>query len=156
VSVYGKGSVWVCGERECGQVCMEGMRVCAGVYGGDVYVCVQQGSVWVCGEREKMCGCVEGVCVCIHSGEMMYICKICVCVCVWRVRKCVCVLQGNVCVECMCVCVLQGNVCVCTKCVHVYGVETRGGPLTILRPTAPPSIALLINHVSYYHKQYLR
>ena len=142
MSVYGKGSVWVCGERECGQVCMEGMRVCAGVYGGDVYVCVQQGSVWVCGEREKMCGCVEGVCVCIHSGEMMYICKICVCVCVWRVRKCVCVLQGNV--------------CVCTKCVHVYGVETRGGPLTILRPTAPPSIALLINHVSYYHKQYLR
>jgi len=60
VSVYGKGSVWVCGERECGQVCMEGMRVCAGVYGGEMGVCTQR----VCVHSREMGGvCGENVCV---------------------------------------------------------------------------------------------
>ena len=98
-----------------------------------------------------MCGCVEGVCVCIHSGEMMYICKMCVC----GELESVCVRQGNVCVECVCLCVCSREMCVCVQSVCMYKVwKQEGGPLTILRPTAPPSIALLINHVSYYHKQY--
>ena len=80
-------------ERDC--VCIRqwkcvgvwGDRVCAGVFGREVYMCGQQGNVWVCVEREiaclygkEMCGCVEGVCV--HGGEMMYVGKILVCVCV--------------------------------------------------------------------------
>lgn len=73
------------------------------------------------------------------------------CVCAERENVCVCVYRRETCVQN--VCAAGKCVCVCTKCVHACGVETRGGPVTILRPTAPPSIALLINHVSYYHKQ---
>ena len=76
VSAYGNGSVWVCGEIECVQVCLDGK-----------YTCVDSremcGCVWretACLYSEEMCGCVEGVCV--HGGEMMYVCQILVCVCV--------------------------------------------------------------------------
>ena len=54
----------------------------------------------------------------------------------------------------MCVCGREMCVCVQSVCMHMAGKQ-RGGLLKILRPTIPSSIALLINNITSYHKQYL-
>ena len=68
-----------------------------------------------------MCVSVRGEleCVCVWQGN---VCVECVCMHVCMAGKCMC----GVCV-CVCVCVRQGNVCVCTKRVHVHGGETERG-----------------------------
>ena len=65
-----------------------------------------------------MCVSVRGELECVWGGREMCVWNVCVCMCVW---------QGNVCVECVCVCVRQGNVYVCTEHVHVHGGETKRG-----------------------------
>ena len=100
--------------------------------------------------------------------SVKYVC-VHVCECAWRARMCV-GGQGNVCVECVCMHVCMAGKCMCGVCVCVYGREMcmcvqsmcmymvgkqRGGLLKILQPTTPSSVALLINNITSYHKQYL-
>lgn len=83
-----------------------------------------------------MCGgagkCVCGMCVyaCVYGREMY----------VWSV--CVCVYGREMCM------------CVQSMCMYMVGKQ-RGGLLKILQPTTPSSVALLINNITSYHKQYL-
>jgi len=56
----------------------------------------------MCVHSREMCGCVWREHGCMYGGEMMYVCRMCVHVCVGERES---------------VCVWWGNVCVCVECV---------------------------------------
>ena len=57
VSAYGNGSVWVCGEIECVQVCLDGK-----------YTCVDSREMCGCVWRERPHACTVRKCVGVWKG----------------------------------------------------------------------------------------